>query len=38
MVSQERRSVYDVHDVISAEVTRRYKEGLVDAGDVLKEQ
>ncbi len=38
MVSQERRSVYDVHDVISAEVTRRYKEGLVDAGDVLKER
>jgi hypothetical protein len=37
IVSAERRSVFDVHDVINAELTRRYKEGLADAGDLLSE-
>lgn len=37
IVSMERRSVYDVYDVVSAELTRRYKEGLADAGDLLTE-
>ena len=38
IVSQERRLVYDVYDVISAELTKRYKEGRADAGDLLKER
>lgn len=38
MVSMERRKIYDVYDVISAELTRRYKEGLADAGDLLTER
>jgi len=38
IVSRERREVYDVYDIISAELTRRYKEGLADAGDLLSEQ
>jgi RsiG-like len=37
IVSRERRAVYDVFDVITAELTRRYKEGLADAGDLLSE-
>ena len=37
IVSAERRSVFDVHDVINAELTRRYKEGLADAGDLLSD-
>jgi hypothetical protein len=36
VVSQERRQLYDVYDVVSAELTRRYKEGLADAGDLLE--
>lgn len=38
IVSRERRAVYDVYDVITAELTRRYKEGLADAGDLLTER
>lgn len=38
IVSRERRDVYDVHDVISAELTRRYKLGLADAGDLLTDR
>ena len=38
IVSRERRNIYDVYDVISAELTRRYKEGLADAGDLLTER
>ncbi len=38
IVSRERREIYDVYDVISAELTRRYKEGLADAGDLLTER
>lgn len=37
-VSAQRRTVYDVHDRISAEVTLRYREGLADAADLLDEQ
>jgi hypothetical protein len=37
-VSTQRRSVYDVHDRISEEITRRYRDGLVDTADLLKEQ
>ena len=35
IVSKERREVYEVYDVINAELTRRYREGLADAGDLL---
>lgn len=38
IVSKERREVYEVHDVINAELTRRYKEGLADAGDLLTDR
>ena len=38
IVSRERREIYDVYDVISAELTRRYTEGLADAGDLLTER
>jgi class 3 adenylate cyclase len=37
-VSTQRRSVYDVHDRISAEITLRYRQGLADAADLLDEQ
>ena len=37
-VSTQRRSVYDVHDRISAEITHRYRQGLADAADLLDEQ
>ena len=37
-VSSQRRSVYDVHDQINAEITRRYREGLVDPTDLFDEQ
>jgi hypothetical protein len=37
-VSNQRRAVYDVHDRISAEITRRYRDGLADAADLLDEQ
>ncbi len=38
IVSKERREVYEVHDVINAELTSRYKEGLADAGDLLTDR
>jgi hypothetical protein len=38
IVSRERRNVYDVYDVINAELTRRYREGLADAGDLLADR
>ncbi len=37
-ISTQRRSVYDVHDRINAEITRRYRDGLVDATDLFEEQ
>ena len=38
IISKERREVYEVYDVINAELTRRYKEGLADAGDLLTDR
>jgi len=37
-VSAQRRSVYEIHDRISAEITRRYRDGLTDGTDLLTEQ
>ena len=37
-VSAQRRSVYDVHDSISEEITRRYRDGIVDTTDLFEEQ
>jgi hypothetical protein len=37
-ISSQRRTVYDVHDRINAEITRRYREGLVDATDLFDKQ
>jgi hypothetical protein len=37
-ISTQRRSVYDVHDRINAEITRRYRDGLADATDLFEEQ
>ena len=37
-VSTQRRAVYDVHDQISAEITRRYRDGLADGADLLDGQ
>ncbi len=37
-ISTQRRSVYEVYDRISAEITLRYREGLADGTDLLKEQ
>lgn len=37
-VSNQRRSVYDVFDLINAEITRRYRNGLVDTTDLFEEQ
>jgi len=36
-ISTQRRAVYDAHDQINAEITRRYREGLADAADLLDE-
>ena len=36
-VSTQRKSVYDVHDSINAEITRRYRDGLVDTTDLFEE-
>lgn len=36
-ISTQRRAVYEAHDAITAEITRRYREGLVDAGDFFHE-
>lgn len=37
-VSTQRRSVYDIHDRISEEITRRYRDGIADATDLFEEQ
>lgn len=34
-VSEQRRSVYEVFERIQAELTRRYREGLADAGELI---
>jgi RsiG-like len=34
-VSTQRRAVYDAHDLIVAELTRRYREGAADADELL---
>lgn len=34
-VSEQRRAVHDAHDLISGELTRRYREGLADADELL---
>lgn len=34
-VSQQRRAVYAALDVVQAELTRRYREGLADPGELL---
>ncbi len=35
IVSQQRRSVYDAHEIISGEITRRYREGSASADEIL---
>jgi hypothetical protein len=37
-VSTQRKSVYDVHDRVNEEITRRYRDGLIDPIDLLEEQ
>ncbi len=37
-VSTQRKSVYKVHDHINEEITRRYRDGLIDPIDLLEEQ
>ena len=34
-VSDQRRAVHDAHDLITGELTRRYRDGLADAGELL---
>jgi hypothetical protein len=34
-VSTQRRAVYDAHDLVVAELTRRYREGAADADELL---
>lgn len=34
-VSEQRRAVHDAYDVITGELTRRYREGLADADELL---
>jgi len=36
-VSTQRREVYDVHDRIQQELTRRYREGLLSADELLRQ-
>ena len=36
-ISSQRRAVYEVHDQINAEITRRYRDGLTDGSDLLIE-
>jgi len=36
-ISAQRRAVYDVYDLINGEITRRYRDGLADGTDLLKE-
>lgn len=35
-VSAERRDVYEAYEVVTAELTRRYRDGLADANELLK--
>jgi hypothetical protein len=35
IVSRQRRSVYDAHEVVSGEITRRYREGSASADEIL---
>ncbi len=35
-ISDERREVYEAYEVVTHEVTRRYREGLADVGELLK--
>lgn len=34
-ISDQRRAVHDAHDLITGELTRRYRDGLADAGELL---
>ena len=34
-VSEQRRAVHDAHDLITTELTRRYRDGLADADELL---
>lgn len=34
-VSEQRRAVHDAHDLITGELTRRYRDGLADADELL---
>ena len=36
-VSNQRRSVYDAHDIITGEITRRYREGFTSADEILSQ-
>lgn len=35
VVSEQRRAVHDAHDLITGELTRRYRDGLADADELL---
>ena len=35
-ISHQRRDVYEAYEVVTAELTRRYREGLADASELLK--
>ncbi|MEA2009121.1 MAG: hypothetical protein U9N78_00280 [Actinomycetota bacterium] len=37
-ISVQRRTVYDVYDLINEEITRRYRNGVVDTTDLFEEQ
>lgn len=34
-ISEQRRKVYDVYELLQAELTRRYREGIADVGELL---
>lgn len=36
-VSHQRRSVFEAHDAVQRELSRRYREGLADPGDLLQQ-
>lgn len=35
LVSEQRRAVHDAHDAITAELTKRYRDGIADADELL---
>lgn len=35
-ISQQRRDVYEAYEVVTTELTRRYRDGLADASELLK--